>query len=68
MSTNGGTVSIVYEGKVYTFPEDLEERFTHLTGRIGYAKSNTDYIEMYRGLNVVFNGEFSQYIEKKKKK
>lgn len=59
-------VSIVREGKVYTFPVELEERFEHLSKRIEYAKSNPDYIELYRGLNVVFEGEFKQFIVKKK--
>lgn len=53
-----------YDGKLYNIPSDLEERFTHLIRKIDYAKSNPDYIELYRGTKIVFEGEYKQYESK----
>ena len=53
-----------YNGKLYNVPSDLEERFTHLVRKIDYAASDPDYIELYRGTKIIFEGEFRQYESK----
>ena len=52
------------DGKKYSFPSELEERFEHLTKKIEYAKSDPDFIELYRGTKIVFNCEYKQYESK----
>lgn len=50
-----------YNGKLYEFPTELNERFEYLTRKMEYAKQNPEYIELYRGTTIVFNGEFNEY-------
>lgn len=58
------SILMSYNGKLYNIPSDLEERFTHLIRKIDYAASDPDYIELYRGTKIVFEGEFRQYESK----
>lgn len=51
----------VYRNKVYTFPNDLEERFIHLTKKIEHAESNPDYKELLAATTIIFTNEFNKY-------
>lgn len=61
MSQQLPNILMSYNGKLYNIPLDLEKRFTHLIRKIDYAASDPDYIELYRGTKIVFEGEFRQY-------
>ena len=52
---------IKYDGKLYEFPSELDERFEFLTRKIDYAKMDPDYVELYRGTQIIFEVEFKQY-------
>lgn len=64
MDQKSHNVLISYEGLEYNIPSNLEERFIHLIRKMDYAKTDPDYIELYLGTKVVFNGEFKHYESK----
>lgn len=49
-----------FDNKRYEIPYSFEERFDFLANKILYAKKD-GYIELERGLWVVFRAEFDQY-------
>lgn len=51
----------VYRNKVYTFPNELEKRFSHLTQKISHAESNPDYKELLAATTIIFTNEFNKY-------
>jgi hypothetical protein len=54
-----------FDKKKYEIPPETQERFDFLVNKILYAKTN-NHVELYRGLLVVLNAEFSKYIFKRK--
>lgn len=64
MNQQSPNILMSYSGKLYDIPSDLEERFLHLIRKIEYAYNNPDYIELYRGTKIIFEGEFKHYESK----
>ena len=64
MDQKSHNVLISYNNKLYDIPSDLEERFEFLTKKIDYASLDPDYIELYRGTQIIFECEFKQYESK----
>lgn len=64
MTQNSHNVLISYDGKLYNFPVDLEERFNFLSRKIDYAKNDTDYSELLAGTKIIFDCEFKKYESK----
>jgi hypothetical protein len=61
MDQNSHNILIGYNGKLYQFPSDLEERFNFLIRKIEYAKTDPDYSELLAGTKIIFECEFKQY-------